>query len=1299
MTGLTWDQATSQLSNFLADSSRSAVEVKSELLRILGGTSVEQADGHVAGVTVLYSGSLDGGLSAHDSAVRIATDNPAGVAIVDNTHAGKFTSQPAFTDALARIFGNANSDAAKAFQFGERLPSGDRVSNGIWDDISERFASIAHGEVITITPNASLSSVFSQTEILAILDNPDITHINGTPTSALRALVGEDGSLAAVHAAINAKSADLWHGATLAPVADAAGNPLAWIDDSGSPRYTWVIANAADHIWSATGVGGLSNSSPSSVSLANARAYSFFESIASDGTPTSGQIHDALKALAPIAKILKVAGPVGTVLSVIFVADEAAERFNAGDTEGGARVIGQAVTSGALGALGALAGAALGALVVGALLSNPAGWAVLAITGLFAIAGSLIASGIAEAAYDFVVDGFSGLLDGLLRGDWDYWGDWLESGGAMYSRPIDPLVLDLDHDGLEVISLALSHAHFDLNGNGLAESTAWIGSDDGFLAIDKNGNGRIDGISELFGSQEMSGFDALSLHDSNGDGFIDAQDDIYSQLSVWRDLDGDGVTDAGELVSLADSGITRINLDAAKSSHVINGNLTSEVSQYETSDGKSGYIADIWFQNDQVHTVNPNADATELTADVLMLPRLMGFGTVLDLSHAAQADPGLLAALQGLVTASVNSTAGETYSSIETLLWKWAGVDGVVPGSRGTDISAVHVAFLEAIHGTTYLNLGATGIPTGASAVALEAYYQRVIHNMATKVAAQLPLSAAKLTGDSTLIEDHPLALLGAELYDKAYASNGVQSAFATTLLYKVVADIPAQTHGLSDIAGLLNVIELVQTFSLDATLEGKTPARWIADQLATGHTFDTLTGAVISTISAGGQVLYGDDGGNTLDARGASAAVIIAGAGADKLSGGAGDDTLIGGVGNDVLDGGAGSDTFVWSRGDGNDTVGDGSSWTSVDKLLLHGVTRGQVRFEHSGSGSSSDYTLVLVVEESAPGVGDGARITLLYGLYSVGGPDLGIDKVVFDDGAVIERSEFVNAAVQGTAGNDTLTGLAGNNRISGGAGNDTLSGGAGDDTLIGGAGNDALNGGDGSDTFVWSRGDGDDTVGDGSSSSTSVDKLLLHGVTRAQVRFEHSGVASDYTLVLVVEESAPGVGDGARLVLSYALYSSGAGLGIEQVVFGDGTVIERADFINVSLPGTAGNDTLTGLAGNNTIDAGAGDDTVDGGAGDDSLIGGVGADKLSGGAGSDVFVFHAGFEFDTVLGFTPHAGNVVSETIDLQSDGGGGFAELLANATEDFSYAYPHLGDGSTTVLSGLHVSSLGVDDFKFA
>ena len=121
----------------------------------------------------------------------------------------------------------------------------------------------------------------------------------------------------------------------------------------------------------------------------------------------------------------------------------------------------------------------------------------------------------------------------------------------------DPLVLDLNRDGKVELKNA---AFFDLNANGFHEFTRWIDKTDAFLVLDKNFNGKADNGGELFGdvmtlpdgSLALTGFDALKAYDSNGDGKIDASDEIYASLKV--------LTGEGKMSSLADAGVKSLNV-------------------------------------------------------------------------------------------------------------------------------------------------------------------------------------------------------------------------------------------------------------------------------------------------------------------------------------------------------------------------------------------------------------------------------------------------------------------------------------------------------------------------------------------------------------------------------------------------------------------------------------------------------------------------------------------------------------------------------------------------------------------
>jgi len=104
------------------------------------------------------------------------------------------------------------------------------------------------------------------------------------------------------------------------------------------------------------------------------------------------------------------------------------------------------------------------------------------------------------------------------------------------SLPIDPLVINY---GGTAASLTGESFSFDLTMNGELDKLAVLGAGSGFLAIDWNGDGKINDGSELFGPSTGCGFSELRKYDTDSNGWIDSNDEIFNKLVVWsRDKDG-----------------------------------------------------------------------------------------------------------------------------------------------------------------------------------------------------------------------------------------------------------------------------------------------------------------------------------------------------------------------------------------------------------------------------------------------------------------------------------------------------------------------------------------------------------------------------------------------------------------------------------------------------------------------------------------------------------------------------------------------------------------------------------------
>ncbi|MHA7854882.1 hypothetical protein [Marinobacter shengliensis] len=98
-------------------------------------------------------------------------------------------------------------------------------------------------------------------------------------------------------------------------------------------------------------------------------------------------------------------------------------------------------------------------------------------------------------------------------------------------RPLtDPLVINF---GASTARLTDTLFEFDMNGDGQTSQFASLGAGSGYLVFDRNGNGKVDDGSELFGPQTGSGFSELAKYDDDGNRWIDANDEVFKSLSVW----------------------------------------------------------------------------------------------------------------------------------------------------------------------------------------------------------------------------------------------------------------------------------------------------------------------------------------------------------------------------------------------------------------------------------------------------------------------------------------------------------------------------------------------------------------------------------------------------------------------------------------------------------------------------------------------------------------------------------------------------------------------------------------------
>ena len=117
----------------------------------------------------------------------------------------------------------------------------------------------------------------------------------------------------------------------------------------------------------------------------------------------------------------------------------------------------------------------------------------------------------------------------------------------------DPLVINLDSSPAAVSDQTF---YFDLDGDGVEENIHKLNSGSGYLALDKNNDGKINDGSELFGTASGDGFADLAKYDRDGNGWIDENDEIWKHLKIWVQTDN-----GPQLYSLAEKGVGAICLN------------------------------------------------------------------------------------------------------------------------------------------------------------------------------------------------------------------------------------------------------------------------------------------------------------------------------------------------------------------------------------------------------------------------------------------------------------------------------------------------------------------------------------------------------------------------------------------------------------------------------------------------------------------------------------------------------------------------------------------------------------------
>jgi|GEM_PF-2948510 len=741
-----------------------------------------------------------------------------------------------------------------------------------------------------------------------------------------------------------------------------------------------------------------------------------------------------------------------------------------------------------------------------------------------------------------------------------------------------PLVLDLGGDGIEVKAIDEVNVFFNVDADPQLEEVGWVGANEGFLARDLNNNGQIDQINELFGNATTSGFDVLSQLDSNADGMITAADTDFASLRIWQDADIDGQTDAGELTTLAQRGITSIDLNYNPVDVWEKGNLITQDGTY-TQNGVAHQIIDIWFNTGQFNTIDdPDAAGSTIDPETLLLPHSRGYGTIHSLAVAMTGNETLMDMVKDLADSAPADAAGWD-AQVRAIMLEWADVTDYST-SRGMYVDKRELAFLEAF--------------TGQAGQATPGY------TAATQYEKAFAAFQSEMT-DRLLATSALRDIFSDAQYD--YATDTLLLGDLTTILDNMTASTVANndaywTHALKLLAARMDqfgpVTQSEVALLQDLADEHMDNPESLGFTLYNGQIlFDYYDGTILQgTVAA--DTLFGGTGNDVVNGL----------SGSDVIFGSEGNDQLTGNSGNDLMAGGVGNDQYLFIANQGNDTITtQGSNGTYHDVIVFtDATTAADVTFAHVGNNLVLTHAQggVITIEEALGSVGSG--------LYQ------DAKEIRFADGTSIDLTSGL--PFTGTAAADYMHGTSHNDLLYGLAGNDVLWGEAGNDTLFGGAGSDSLYGDAGADTFHIEN--------IGASTTDTIADFSLTGGEVIDITDLH---VSEFNKLLISDQSGNAqvlFNNGQKLLLT--------GISAASLAESHFTGFTHIAEVDQTLTGGASDDSMYGGDANDVLYGLAGNDTLNGGGGSNTLVGGVGNDSLVGGVSGDVYQFQAGDGLDTI-------------------------------------------------------------------
>lgn len=831
--------------------------------------------------------------------------------------------------------------------------------------------------------------------------------------------------------------------------------------------------------------------------------------------------------------------------------------------------------------------------------------------------------------------------------------DYDKAGKAQ--PPRDPLIIDLGETGIELRSLEHG-VNFDLDNNGFAEKTAWIGTEDGFLALDRNGNGSIDNGGELFGDQVIlkdgskseSGFEALAELDDNGDGIIDNKDSAFANLRVWIDANHNGKSDSNELKTLNETGIISISLEHSEVSIVDEETGARIAESASVTINKNGAvstvdISEFWFP----------VNSSDTTQDGVVTA-----GNVPNIIQAVNDDEsGELLELFYEFSESTDIVMKRYY--LKKILYKITDSKNIAINSRGGNIDARDLHVIEQFMGRDFEGVGGSNPNSNAASILKDIYTN--IENQYYNILNMYCGLGGYLNATYEYEDENGNKNLNLDFLNYIFDEKAAEGENIDYLVYDLGVYLKSydKINGTSCFTEYSNHYSENYAYIVESTKSGNT---YLGTESNDSYNGTSKNDFIFG--ESGNDNLHGGNGNDAISG-GSGNDTLYGDSGNDILIGDEGNDTLDGGTGNDTLKGGYGDDTYIFAKGYGNDTIIDSDGLNTLrfkgldpSDILVNGTGECDVTITIKGTNDT------LVIKDFRKGEEyrnydlefNGVKMHVtdkgspFRHIYGGNGDD--VLKAVVDDSVM--HAFGGDDTVYGSKGDDIIYGNEGSDTIYAGNGNDFVYGGAGNDIIDGGEGNDLLYGGFGDDTYIFGKNCGTDVIND--TEGTSVIKLT-NEVSLADLRID--SVGEDVVISIRDTDDKLIITDFKQNPDNYVLR-----IGDEEISVKDNITAEEKEFLSGSenydyivnenktviaggesgdriigsgmdeyILGDSDSDQLLAGGGNDMIFGGSGDDYINGGDGDDIIDAGTGNDFIDGGSGNDIYIFKPGYGADSIM------------------------------------------------------------------